>query len=82
MIEIKAKTRGDVTELDIHISGDAEEIGLETAYIVTKLPEQLLEKAEPAFHIMRAKTVEMTETLAKEIESRQENTEENNVKCN
>lgn len=44
MIEIKAKTRGDETVLDIHMSGSDEEIGLELALIVTKVPQELLER--------------------------------------
>lgn len=70
MIEIKAKTRGDHTVLEISIKGTAEEIGIETAHIVTKLPERLLEECRPAFKVMQGKVLEISEEVRKECEDR------------
>ena len=66
MIKVTAKTVGDHTELDVHMEGSAMELGVEMASIVSKLPEQLIEKCEPAFHIMRASMIsEMDEMMAR-----------------
>lgn len=82
MIEIKAKTRGDETVLDIHMSGSDEEIGLELALIVTKVPQELLERNREAFLVMRSKTAEIAEKTARELTELKENEEVHNVKCN
>ena len=85
MIEIKARTRGDTTELEVHISGSAEEIGLETAHIVTQLPEQLLEKCYPGFLIMKDKVKEISEDVRKECvknKLKEMETEERDAKRN
>lgn len=82
MIEIKAKTRGDETVLDIHMSGSDEEIGLELAHIVTKVPQELLERNREAFLVMRSKTAEIAEKAARELTELKENEEVHNVKCN
>lgn len=83
MIELKAKTRGDTTTLDISIKGTAEEIGIETAHIVTKLPERLLEECHPAFKVMQCKVLEISEEVRKECEDRlKKEMEEYDVKCN
>lgn len=83
MIEIKAKTRGDETVLDIHMSGSDEEIGLELALIVTKVPQELLERNREAFLVMRSKTAEIAEKTARELMTElEENEEVHNVKCN
>ena len=63
MIELKATSKGDHTTLEVKIRGTAEEIGIETAHIVTKLPERLLEECHPAFLIMR----EHVEQIAEEV---------------
>lgn len=66
MIKVTAKTVGDHTELDVRMEGSAMEIGVEMAQIVTKLPEQLIEKCKPAYHVMRAAMVsEMDEIMAR-----------------
>ena len=70
MIELKAKTRGDHTVLEISIKGTAEEIGIETAHIVTKLPERLLDECRPAFKVMQSKVLEISEEVRKECEDR------------
>ena len=67
MIKVTAKTVGDHTELDVHMEGSAMELGIEMASIVTQLPRELLEKCEPAFHIMRAGLVGETEAVRAEI---------------
>jgi len=83
MIEIKAKTRGDHTVLEVSIQGTAEEIGIETAHIVTKLPERLLEECHPAFKVMQGKVLEISEEVRKECEERlKKEMEEYDVKCN
>lgn len=82
MIEIKAKTRGEETVLDIHMSGSDEEIGLELALIVTKVPQELLERNSEAFLVMRSKTAEIAEKTARELTELKENEEVHNVKCN
>ena len=82
MIEIKAKTRGEETVLDIHMSGSDEEIGLELALIVTKAPQKLLERNREAFLVMRSKTAEIAEKAARELTELKENEEVHNVKCN
>lgn len=82
MIEIKAKTRGEETVLDIHMSGSDEEIGLELALIVTKVPQELLERNLEAFLVMRSKTAEIAEKTARELTELKENEEVHNVKCN
>lgn len=82
MIEIKAKTRGEETVLDIHMSGSNEEIGLELALIVTKVPQELLERNREAFLVMRSKTAEIAEKTARELTELKENEEVHNVKCN
>lgn len=82
MIEIKAKTRGEETVLDIHMSGSDEEIGLELALIVTKVPQELLERNREAFLVMRSKTAEIAEKAARELTELKENEEVHNVKCN
>ena len=82
MIEIKAKTRGEETVLDIHMSGSDEEIGLELALIVTKVPQELLERNREAFFVMRSKTAEIAEEAARELTELKENEEVHNVKCN
>jgi hypothetical protein len=82
MIEIKAKTRGEETVLDIHMSGSDEEIGLELALIVTKVPQELLERNREAFLVMRSKTAEIAEKTARELTELKENEEVHNVKCN
>lgn len=63
MIKVTAKTVGDHTELDVHMEGSAMELGVEVASIVTKLPEELIEKCEPAFHVMRASVVSEMEAV-------------------
>lgn len=66
MIKVTAKTVGDHTELDVQMEGTSMDLGVEMASIVTKLPEKLFEKCEPAFHVMRAAMVcEMDEMVAK-----------------
>lgn len=82
MIEIKAKTRGGETVLDIHMSGSDEEIGLQLALIVTKVPQELLERNREAFLVMRSKTAEIAEKTARELTELKENEEVHNVKCN
>lgn len=82
MIEIKAKTRGDETAIDIHMSGSDEEIGLELALIVTKVPQELFERNYEAFLVMRSKTAEIVEEAAREPTELTENEEVHNVKCN
>lgn len=82
MIEIKAKTRGEETVLDIHMSGSDEEIGLELALIVTKVPQELLERNREAFLVMSSKTAEIAEKTARELTELKENEEVHNVKCN
>lgn len=67
MIKITAKTVVDHTELDVHMEGSAMELGVEMASIVTKLPRELLEKCEPAFHIMSAALIGETEAVRAEI---------------
>ena len=67
MIKVTAKTVGDHTELDVHMEGSAMELGVGVASIVTKLPRELIEKCEPAFHIMRAALVGETEAVRAEI---------------
>ena len=67
MIKVTAKTVGDHTELDVHMDGSAMELGIEVSSIVTKIPRELLEKCEPAFHIMRAVLVGEAETVRAEI---------------
>ena len=63
MIEVKVTTTedGGQTSLDVHMKGTSYEIGLEMAYIVTKLPERLLEENALAFYIMRNKVKEISE---------------------
>lgn len=61
MIELKATSKGNHTTLEFKIRGTAEEIGLETAHIVTELPERLLEECYPAFLIMKDKFEEIAE---------------------
>ena len=84
MIELKASTIGDMTTLEVSIKGTAEEIGLETAHIVTKLPERLLEECHPAFVIMQDKVKEISEEVRREFEEKimMNLTEEHDVKCN
>lgn len=83
MIEIKAKTRGDHTVLEVSIKGTAEEIGIETAHIVTQLPELLLEECHPAFKVMQDKVREISEEVCKECEKiLKKEMEEYDVKCN
>lgn len=67
MIKVTAKTVGDHTELDVHMEGSAMELGVEVASIVTMLPMELIEKCEPAFHIMRAVLVDEAEAVRAEI---------------
>lgn len=67
MIKITAKTFGDHTELDVHMEGSYLELGVEAASIVTEIPRELLEKCEPAFHIMRAGLVGEVEAVRAEI---------------
>lgn len=67
MIKVTAKKVGDRTELDVRMEGSAMELGVEVASIVTKLPEQLIEKCEPAFHVMRASMVSEMEAFRAEI---------------
>ena len=83
MIEIKAKTRDDHIVLEVSIHGTAEEVGIETAHIVTKLPERLLEECHPAFKVMQGKVLEISEEVRKECEERlKKEKEEYDVKCN
>ena len=66
MINVTAETIGNHVELDVHMEGSSMELGVEMALIVTKLPKELIEKCEPAFHVMRAAMVcEMDEMVAK-----------------
>ena len=67
MIKVTAKTVDDHTELDVHMEGSSLELGVEMASIVTNLPIEMLEKCEPAFHIMRAVLVGETEAVRAEI---------------
>ncbi len=67
MIKVTAKTVDDHTELDVHMEGSAMEIGIEVARIVTNLPRELLERCEPAFHIMKAVFVGETEAVRAKI---------------
>lgn len=67
MIKVTAKTIDGHTELDVHMEGSAMTIGVEVAKIVMCLPKNLIEKCEPAFHVMRAEmAVEMDETDGKD----------------
>ena len=72
MIEVKVKTTpdGETTTIDCHMEGTSDEIGLEMAYIVTKLPERLLEENALAFYIMRNKVKEITEASHEKIVDR------------
>ena len=70
MIKVTAETVGNHVELDAHMEGSAMELGVEMASIVTRLPEELIGKCKPAFHVMRAAMVsamvsEMDEMMAK-----------------
>lgn len=67
MIKVTAKKVGDRTELDVRMEGSAMTIGVEVAKIVMCLPKELIEKCEPAFHIMRAVLVGETEAVRAEI---------------
>ena len=63
MIEVKVKTTpdGEATSIDCHMSGDSATIALEMAYIVTKLPENLLARNPLAFRLMSDKVKEIAE---------------------
>ncbi|MBR2707344.1 MAG: hypothetical protein IKE74_08960 [Mogibacterium sp.] len=66
MIKVTAKNVGDYTELDVYMEGSAMDIGAEAAKIVMRLPKTLIEKCEPAFHVMRAEMVgEIDDIMAK-----------------
>ena len=69
MIEVKVKTTpdGETTSIDCHMSGDSATIALEMAYIVTKLPENLLEKNPLAFRLMSDKVKEIAERTRDEF---------------
>ena len=72
MIEINAITTEDGadTSINVHMKGTADEIGLEMAYIVTKLPERLLEENALAFYIMRNKVKELAEASHEKLKDR------------
>ena len=66
MIKVTAETVGNPVELDVHMEGSSMELGVEMATIVTKLPKEMLEQCEPAFHVMRAAMVsEMDHMITK-----------------
>lgn len=77
MIKVTAKTVGDHTELDVHMEGSAMELGIEVASIVTNLTRELIEKCEPAFHIMRAALVGGAEAVRAEIREAEANGKDN-----
>ena len=78
MIEVKVKTTpdGETTSIDCHMSGDSATIALEMAYIVTKLPENLLEKNPLAFRVMRDKVKEIADNTRDEFVDKLRNIEQ------
>lgn len=67
MIEVKAQRADDnSTMLEMSIDGNALDIGIEAARIVTGLADHLLKNAHPAFHVMRSAVKTITENLQEE----------------
>lgn len=67
MIEVKAeRVDSETTRLELTIEGNAYEIGIEAARIVTGLPEHLLKYADPAFYVMRSAVKTISENLQEE----------------
>lgn len=67
MIEVKAeRIDSETTRLEITIEGNAYELGIEAARIVTGLPEHLLKNADPAFYVMRSAVKTISENLQEE----------------
>lgn len=67
MIEVKAeRVDSNTTRLEITIEGNAYDLGIEAARIVTGLSEHLLKNADPAFHVMRSSVRAITKNLEDE----------------
>lgn len=67
MIVVKAENiDSETTRLEITLEGNAYDLGIEAARIVTGLPEHLIKNAEIAFDIMRDSVKAISENLVEE----------------
>ena len=79
MIEIKAKTGGDETTLELTVKGSAKDIGREAAEILINFPISLQDNAPLAFIVMKKEFAERVHGAREEVETI---TEVYDGKCN